>query len=404
MAEDIKSTFLGKAPPIGTLILIISMATIGGVLFTPAMTEMATYFSVRANVVEYAITIYLLGYALAQLIYGPLANRFGRKPVLVWGIASSIIFSILCGLSKPFHSLPLLMIARFFAALSSGVGLIVTLTMISDVFTPNKAARIMPITAISFAVLPGVAICAGGFITEYLSWDWCFYILAIYFFIGLVLALLLCETQEKGTEKKIVYKLVFRDYLKLICDKRLISFSAMVGLTSMFIYIYASVAPVLTIKELGLQSSEYGMLSLIPFVCYAMGNLLTSALNKLRYPMKKSIAIAYSCILLLSVVFFADVLLQDLTLWAFYVLVCFVFFFIPIIWSNASVKATSEITDKANSNAVLSFINVMGCFVGLLAVSATGFLTKEISMSLLFVLVSIVLLIIGVINYKKYPV
>lgn len=100
----------------------------------------------------------------------------------------------------------------------------------------------------------------------------------------------------------------------------------MVGLTSLFIYVYAAIAPVLTVKELGLQASEYGTLSLIPFIVYTLGNLMTTAMNRAEMPMKKSIAIAFGCILVLCVAFLADVLLNDLNIWIFYVLICLIFY------------------------------------------------------------------------------
>jgi DHA1 family bicyclomycin/chloramphenicol resistance-like MFS transporter len=403
MSQEIKSTFNGKIPPIGSLILIISMASIGSVLFTPGLAQMAAFFNVSISTAQYAMTIYVLGYAIAQLLHGPLTNQFGRKTVLLWGTTLSIIFSLLSGLSKPLDSITLLMISRFLTALSSGVGLVVSLTMISDVFTEKKTAQIVPITAISFAVLPGVAICLGGFIVEYLGWEWSFYILASYYLVSLIFASTLSETLPENAKKKLHLRSVINHYLLLLSDSRLLTFASMVGLTSIFVYVYAAVAPVVAIQDLGLRASTYGMLSLAPFVFYATGNLITSALNKRQFPMRTSIATAFISITLVSVIFFANVLAHELNIVFFYVIMCLIFLFIPIIWSNASVKATRQIVDKANSSAVLSFINVTGCFIGLLLVAGTSFLAKPLSMASVFLLTTLVLLVLGIRNHIKYP-
>lgn len=403
MPEDIKSTFTGKAPPLGILVLIISMASIGAVLFTPGLAPMAIFFKTPVATVQYAITIYMVGYAIAQLLHGPLANHFGRKPVLLWGCGFAVIFSLFSALSKPLDSLCVLMVSRFLTALSSGVGLVIALTMISDVYTEKKAAHIVPITAISFAVLPGIAICIGGFIVEFAGWDWCFYALSLYYLIGFLFALTLSETIHQEGRKKIVFTRVFSDYYKLITDRRLLSYAIMVALTTIFVYVYAAVAPVLTIKELGLHPSDYGIISLAPFLVYAAGNLITSIINKKGFPLKSSIMIAFSCIFLLAIVFFGDVMFHKLNLVFFYLLVCLIFFFVPTIWANASVRATAHITDKANSNAVLSFINVMGAVVGLLLVTETAWLSKEVSMAFIFAFAALALLALGVRNYRKYP-
>lgn len=404
MSKDLRDTFSGKAPPIWILILLISMASIGSVLFTPGLPSIARFFNVSITTAQYAITIYVLGYALAQLIHGPLVNYFGRKPVLLWGTALAVLFSLLSGFSKPFNSMTLLMTSRLFTALASGVGLIVSLTIINDVFTPKKITQVMPVTAISFAVLPGVAICFGGFITEYFGWEWCFYFLAFYYLIGFICGCMLSETMHPSSYKEIHLSRICHDYGRLLIDARLLSFGLMVGMTSVFIYVYAANGPGVAIDDLKLSESNYGLVSLLPFIVYALGNLLTSYLNKHHFPIRKSILIAFFCILILTAYFGIDTGFHAMNIMTFYIVVSLIFLFIPVIWSNASVQAVSEIEDKANSNAILSFLNISGCLIGLLLTAATSSLNSNSSMAIVFIIAAIILAGIGLRNYFKYPV
>jgi DHA1 family bicyclomycin/chloramphenicol resistance-like MFS transporter len=402
MPESIRDTFTGKVPSIGVLVLLISLGSIGSVLFTPGLSDIAAYFHISVATAQYAITVYVLGYAVAQLIHGPLVNHFGRKPILLYGIGFAFIFSVLSGFSKPWNSLILFFISRFFTALASGAGLVVSLTMINDVYTEKKAAEIMPITAISFAVLPGVAICVGGIVTDYLSWDWCFYFLALYYLVGFFIAYPLSETMHFSSHKKIDIKQVCKDYYELLGDSRLLTFGMMVGLTTVFVYVYAAQAPQVAIGDLKLSKSLYGLLSLIPFIFYAIGNITTTFLNKRSFSIRNSLSIAFTSIFILSLVFSANVWAHNLNLFFFYFMLSLIFFFIPVIWSNASVNATHGISDKANSNAVLSFLNIMGSFIGLILLTLTASINAALAMALVFFVSAIALMSIGIRNYRKY--
>ncbi|MES2121598.1 MAG: MFS transporter [Chlamydiota bacterium] len=166
--------------PLPILFLLVSFASVGAVLFTPALPSIAHHFNVSAASVQFTITSYLIGYALGQLPYGPLANGIGRKKTLYWGIFVSIIGSLLCALSAPLHCFPLLVIARVIQALGACVGLKVSFTMIADVYDQTASTKMISKTLMAFAIMPGIAIAIGGAITEYINWQSCFYFLALF--------------------------------------------------------------------------------------------------------------------------------------------------------------------------------------------------------------------------------
>lgn len=94
-----------KKPPLLTLFVLISYGSIGAALFTPAIPILMEVFQISSSLSQLSIMVYLVGYSLGQLIYSPLAKRYGRKPALYTGISISLIGAGLCILSSPLHGI-----------------------------------------------------------------------------------------------------------------------------------------------------------------------------------------------------------------------------------------------------------------------------------------------------------
>ncbi|HVW98873.1 MAG TPA: MFS transporter, partial [Candidatus Babeliaceae bacterium] len=160
--------------PFFILLLMVSYGTVGALLFTPALPEIQMFFQVSVGKVQSTVTIYLIGFALGQLPYGPLAKGWGRKKALRLGIILGILGSVLCGLSSVFQSFEFLVFARFLQALGASAGLKITYTMIADVYDQSKATQVISRIIMTFSLVPGIAIAIGGLLTEFIQWESCF--------------------------------------------------------------------------------------------------------------------------------------------------------------------------------------------------------------------------------------
>ena len=146
-----------------TLLLLISFASVNAVLFTPALPNVAAFFSISNEAAQQTITWFLIGYALGQLIYGPLANRFGRKPALYLGIGLQIMSSLVCVAAGFLHLYSVLLLGRFLLALGSGVGLKMTFTLVNECYVPKIASQKIAYLMLAFAITPGLGIALGNF-------------------------------------------------------------------------------------------------------------------------------------------------------------------------------------------------------------------------------------------------
>ena len=103
----------------------------------------------------------MIGYAAGQLIYGPIANRFGRVKTLHIGLSIAILGTIFSILSSPFESFVLLLFGRFIEAIGCSVGLVISFTIINDFYYSHQARKIFAIFMVSAAIVPGIAIMIG---------------------------------------------------------------------------------------------------------------------------------------------------------------------------------------------------------------------------------------------------
>jgi len=174
----------------------------------------------------------------------------------------------------------------------------------------------------------------------------------------------------------------------------------MVGLVGFSVYLYCALGPSIVIAHFNINPALYGTLSLIPFATYALGNLMTRQLNK---KLAVSTAIIVGSILILIVgAFFVAALFVGMTIVLFYFFTSFVFFVLPIVWSNASLLATNTLSDKANANAVLSFINILGTVIGLTIVCVSKQFSSLDEMVYLLFIAGICMFLLCITNHRRF--
>jgi DHA1 family bicyclomycin/chloramphenicol resistance-like MFS transporter len=148
----------------------------------PALPDIGRSLNVaHENDQQLVVVAYFLGFASTQLFWGPLADRFGRKPILAAGIALYMVFAILCGIAGSF---PLLIAGRIAMGASAAVTRVLVVAMVRDLFQGEAMARVMSLVFMVFMVIPVLAPSIGQFILLFGSWRTIFLLLAAY---GLVM-------------------------------------------------------------------------------------------------------------------------------------------------------------------------------------------------------------------------
>jgi len=171
----------------GTRLLVVVLAALTAVtplatdIYVPALPELAASLPASEAAVQLTMTAFLVGLAVGQLVFGPVSDRVGRKPVLVVGASAFVVLSVVCALAS---SVEVLVVARLLQGMAGAAGIVVARAMITDRFAGPAAARRFAVLAAIVFVAPIVAPGLGGALLGLGPWPWVFVALAV---IGVVL-------------------------------------------------------------------------------------------------------------------------------------------------------------------------------------------------------------------------
>jgi len=354
-----------KKPHLLSLILLISFPSVATVLVSPALPEISKFFSISNGRSQQLITLFVIAYAIGQLIYSPFANRFGRKIAIYLGISLYILSCLLCIAGIYLHSFDVLLIGRFFMALGSAVGMIISFTIINDFYFPQQARPVVSYTVLAYAFMPALAVFLGGILTTYISWIACFYFYLIYGGIIFVACASLPETLQTKSLDALKIKPFFYSYLRAFKHSRLISFSIIYGLMASFIYIISSGAPFIAIDTIGLPSSIYGAVLLIPYCGQLVGALTSGKLSK-HLSSYKVMVLGYSSTIFGTLFMFICFIFQWINTFSLMAPIFFIMMGLPMVYSSVTVMALIDFEDKATGSAVMSFITMTITFTSTL--------------------------------------
>src|SRR6195952_784226 len=142
--------------------------------YIPAFSGIARSLGATPVEMQQTLSAYLFGFAFMNLFHGALADSFGRRPVVLWGIAMFTLASAGCAMSQ---SIGQLVFFRALQGLSTGAGIVVSRAVIRDMFPPAQAQRVMSQVTLFFGVAPAIAPIVGGFLFTTLGWHAVFWFL-----------------------------------------------------------------------------------------------------------------------------------------------------------------------------------------------------------------------------------
>lgn len=249
---------LWRAPQWALAVLLAVLGMLGPFsidTYIPAFTGIAQALGATPVEMQQTLSAYLFGFAFMNLFHGALADSFGRRPVVLWGIAMFTLASAGCALSQ---SIGQLILFRALQGLSTGAGIVVSRAVIRDMFPPARAQQVMSQVTIYFGVAPAIAPIIGGWLFVHTGWHSIFWFLTL---VGVVLWVanfrLLPETLQPELRQPFNVPHLMRGYWQLGSSPRflLLALASGVPFNGMFLYVLA--APAFLGDHLGLAPTQF---------------------------------------------------------------------------------------------------------------------------------------------------
>lgn len=272
-------------PPLGRharspfllLVALTACGTLGMHVIIPALPATARALDISISTVQLTITLYLIGLSIGQLAYGPLSDRFGRRPVLLVGMSVFTIASLVTVIAPD----PEIMIgARILQALGGCSGLVLGRAAVRDSATPERAAGQLALLTLTMSMVPAIAPAIGGFITAFIHWRASYALLAAIGGLTLLWTfLILPETNQNRTTGPAISSL-WRSYARLVRSRVFIGYALGGAFSTTSFYGFMASAPFIFEGQLGQRTQDVGLYYLILMLGVALGSFLANRMAK----------------------------------------------------------------------------------------------------------------------------
>lgn len=243
-------------------------------MYLPAMPAMRDAFNSDISKMQLTISVYLAGFSLFHLLCGPLADRFGRKPVLLGGTLIFVGACLGCSLANTVDEL---LFWRFLQGVGACVGPTLARTITRDVFGPSRAARAFSIIAMLMALAPAIAPTLGGIMLLVLPWSSIFVFLAVYGALVMILTQRYLP-ESLPSKQSLRPRAILKNYGQLVADPVYLTVIIASGMTYAAMITYLSSSSFIYIEMLGVPVEYFGLIFLTTVLGYMGGSALSAKL------------------------------------------------------------------------------------------------------------------------------
>ena len=253
-------------------------------MYLPAFLDIARSLSASGSQVERTLAVYLIGMACAQLVYGPLADRFGRKPPLYGALLVYIAASAGCAFAP---TVEFLTICRVIQALGGAAGMVISRAVVRDHYSTQEAARALSMLMLVMGLAPILAPLVGGQVLAWAGWRGIFLLITL-IGIALLVAVSRIMVESLPIEKQVALSWghIFRTYWGLVRHRRFVAFALSGGLGSATMFGYIVASPRLFIEYFDISPQSYGLFFGLNAVSLIAGSQVSARLLKSHRPEK----------------------------------------------------------------------------------------------------------------------
>lgn len=260
------------------VILILLIALVGFIsmdIYFPSLPAISESFGINQGTAQLTLTLFLCGFGLSQLIYGPLSDYYGRRPVLLTGF---FIYLLATSLLIITNDISTLLIARLVQGIGAGAGASLCRVLLRDNFVGNKMAQVTSYLTIGIALATALAPALGGYIQQTVGFSGNFIVMLVFDALVTLLVLFYLPETNKSLGSNSLYPVhILKGYRNLLTNKVFVCNMLCSGIALSGLLAYAIINPFLLQDNLHISPAYYGLLTLI----IASGELVGTYINGL---------------------------------------------------------------------------------------------------------------------------
>jgi DHA1 family bicyclomycin/chloramphenicol resistance-like MFS transporter len=276
-------------------LVVVILATLLGIqpittdLYLPALPALTASFSAPMSQAQLTLGSLLLAFGVSQLVWGPLSDRFGRRPILLCGLAAYLVAAMGSALAP---SMLQLIVWRTLQGAAMGAVVMCARALVRDLYLPQDGARIMSKGLSGLGVLACISAPVGGVLAQYYGWRAT--LLAVAVFGAAALALVVLRFKETLVAKNplaLQPTTLLRTWKKILSNPTFLAFSALSAASYGGLFTFLASSSFVFITLLGLSKTQFGMVMFFTSICYVTGTFLCRRLL-LRFSVQQTTAIA----------------------------------------------------------------------------------------------------------------
>ncbi len=258
-----------------TILLLVScLGQVASDLYLPSLPSIAKGFNIHMSLAQWTIAVYMFGFSISQLFYGPWSDSVGRRTPLIFGLSLNVVGGLICIFSV---DIKVLLIGRLVQGLGAGAGTALVRSTLRDIFNKETLARYNSYLAISTVIILTLSPVIGGYIEHYSTWRYNFvFLTGLGLFVLIMYFFLIQETNQQRHADHFKMSGILFNMKTLLTHPVFLRFALCPFLTYGGILAWITAAPVVLQEKLGLSPVMFAWIYVIPGIGFAIGGFLNA--------------------------------------------------------------------------------------------------------------------------------
>jgi DHA1 family bicyclomycin/chloramphenicol resistance-like MFS transporter len=275
------------------LALLTALGPFSVDMYLASLPDIGRSLSASPAAVQLTLSVYLVGYAVGQLVYGPLSDRFGRRPVLLISLAGYCAASLACALAP---TIELLLLARACQALGSSGAIVIARAVVRDLYEGARAGRELALMGAIFSLAPVIAPSVGGLLQSGFGWRSNFVVLVLIgATAGLLVWLMLPETLRARSAEPPGVRAMLASYREILSHRAFRAYLGLISISFGGVFAWISASPFVLQDLYGLTPFWFGFAFAAASAGFLTGSILSTRLG-MRLGIDRSIGVGAACV------------------------------------------------------------------------------------------------------------